>query len=198
MSKITVYTDGGNNRTTGMGGAGAVIIDGNSVTKLGGATKPATNNQMELSAFIIASIHLIQSGTTKFKVVTDSKYLMDGASKWIVNWERNGSLFNNGIKNANLWRVIRHINNLTDIKWVHVKGHTGNPYNEMADEITHIVRKVYQKRGSVPVKSLYEDEGIIKYSVGFIHRDLTDYEAKSLIIPSDVAPLNLTRKTYQW
>lgn len=171
---ITLYTDGGNNRN-GLGGAGAVIIysDG-TIETLTGVTQPATNNQMELCAFIIGAIHLMNKKVFSFKVVTDSKYLMDGATLWLYNWIIDGRLARGEVKNKNLWLIIDVIRKHTLIEWKHVKGHTGNEYNEIADKLTRSVRKWHG------TKSTDKPSDYI-YNIGFMHYDMSNTEIKQLL-----------------
>jgi ribonuclease HI len=90
---------------------------------------------MELMAAIQA-LEALQRPTT-VSLHTDSKYLLDGITKWIPNWQRNGwkTAAKKPVKNDDLWRRLTEAMRRHDVDWVWVKGHAGDPGNERADAL---------------------------------------------------------------
>jgi len=94
-----------------------------------------TNNRMELMAAIQA-LEALQRPTT-VTLHTDSKYLLDGITKWIQGWQRNGwkTAAKKPVKNDDLWRRLTEAIRPHHVEWVWVKGHAGDPGNERADAL---------------------------------------------------------------
>ena len=136
-SSITIYTDGACKGNPGEGGWGAFIEYNNEKVKLYGYEELTTNNRME----IIAAIEALRSIKEKSDIIiyTDSKYLMNGINTWIHGWKKNNwkTSSNKDVKNIDLWKIIDKLNSNHSIKWIWVKGHSGNPGNEIADELAN-------------------------------------------------------------
>ncbi|WP_420136973.1 RNase H family protein, partial [Sphingomonas sp.] len=68
---------------------------------------------------------------------TDSRYVMDGLTKWLAGWQRNGwrTASKQPVKNADLWQDLIAAAAPHKIKWQWVKGHAGHPENERADQL---------------------------------------------------------------
>lgn len=145
--EFTIYTDGACSQT--IGGYGAVIVhpDGERHLKVAqGPFKDTTNNQMEMMA-VISSLNFLHRriGSHNVLIISDSKYVINGITEWIHNWKRNGWITSGGklVKNAALWEKMesaRDLHQLTRFKWV--KGHAGNHFNEMADDLAVSKRKL--------------------------------------------------------
>ena len=138
MAEVFAYTDGACSGNPGPGGWGALLIarEGDRVVKeraLSGGEAETTNNRMELLAAITALETLDRP--TKLTVVTDSAYVKDGITKWIHGWKRNGWKKKGGLKNVELWQRLDAASARHDVTWEWVKGHTGHPENERADEL---------------------------------------------------------------
>ena len=103
--------------------------------ELHGAEPLTTNNRMELMAAIQA-LEALKRPTTVI-LHTDSKYLLDGITKWIQGWQRNGwkTAAKKPVKNDDLWRRLVEAMRPHDVSWVWVKGHAGDPGNERADAL---------------------------------------------------------------
>ena len=132
-SLIKIYTDGACSGNPGPGGWGVFIENSGSVTELSGRDENTTNNRMELKAVIEAlKFFTINS---KLTIHTDSKYVMDGASRWIINWKKNKwkTAQKKDVKNKDLWIELDNLLNYHDVSWVWVKGHDGIYGNERAD-----------------------------------------------------------------
>lgn len=135
---ITIYTDGACKGNPGPGGWG-VILQYKSFTKeMRGGEKETTNNRMELLAAIQALEAL--NATCTVKLHTDSKYVLQGVTEWLINWKKRGwkTAANQPVKNEDLWRrldsaIQRHL-----IEWVWIKGHSGDVGNERADELANL------------------------------------------------------------
>ena len=136
-SSITIYTDGACKGNPGEGGWGAYIEYNNEKVKLYGYETETTNNRMEITAAIEALRYIkVKSNIILY---TDSKYLMNGINTWIHDWKKNNwkTSSNKGVKNVDLWQIIDELNSNHSIKWNWVKGHSGNPGNDMADELAN-------------------------------------------------------------
>ena len=130
---INIYTDGACSGNPGPGGWGAYIDNAGLVTELSGREEDTTNNRMELKA-VIEALNSFTS-KTNLNLYTDSKYVMDGSSKWIQNWKKNGwkTAQRKAVKNQDLWIELDKLVHFHQIHWVWVKGHDGNLGNERAD-----------------------------------------------------------------
>ena len=120
------------------GGVLMVAKEGSSVIKtrdLSGGTVETTNNQMELTAAIMALEALEKP--SKITIVTDSSYVKDGITKWIFAWKRNGwkTAAKKSVKNEELWKRLENATQIHDVSWEWIKGHAGHLENERADEL---------------------------------------------------------------
>ena len=111
---------------------------GSEITKqreLKGGAQETTNNRMELMAAISALDTLSRRST--ITVVTDSVYVKDGVTKWIFDWKKNGwkTAAKKPVKNEDLWKQLDAAQAQHAVTWEWVKGHTGHPENELADEL---------------------------------------------------------------
>jgi len=142
QDKIIIYTDGACSGNPGFGGWGAILMFNEHVKKISGGSKETTNNQMEIKA-VIEALKIIKK-PHKIIINTDSKYVMDGITKWIKSWKKNGWRTADGkaVKNIELWQELDHEVAKHNIEWCWVKGHSGNEYNNIADELA---RKAIQK-----------------------------------------------------
>lgn len=134
--KIIIFTDGSSRGNPGPGGWGAVIVVKNKVTELGGREDNTTNNRMELLGAINALVFLEK---TKDKIIlnTDSSYVINGITKWVYGWQKNGwiSSTKEDVSNRDLWEELIKVSKDKNIKWNYVGGHIGVPGNERCDEI---------------------------------------------------------------
>tara|TARA_B110000116_G_C16354330_1_gene366852 strand:- start:39 stop:467 length:429 start_codon:yes stop_codon:yes gene_type:complete len=134
---IEIYTDGACKGNPGPGGWGAIIIYSNKEKYLNGFDPQTTNNIMELKA-VIESLKIINI-KSKVKIYTDSKYVKNGITEWILNWKKNGWKTSNkkNVKNKDLWIELDTLVTKNEIAWEWVKGHSGNKFNEKVDEIAN-------------------------------------------------------------
>ena len=134
----SLYTDGACSGNPGPGGWGAVVCyaDGN-CHELGGADPQTTNNRMEMQAAVAALEFFANSGQMEpVTLYTDSEYVKNGITKWIQGWKNKGWKTSTGkdVVNQDLWHLLDKLNS-RQVKWEHVRGHSGDFYNDRCDEI---------------------------------------------------------------
>ena len=134
-NKITIYTDGACSGNPGKGGWGAVLIYRDKQKHLSGSAILTTNNKMELTAAIEALKAVKKSN--EIELYTDSQYVKNGINLWIINWKKNGWKTANKkeVANKDLWIELDKYVTHHNITWFWVKGHSGNHYNEIADNL---------------------------------------------------------------
>ena len=137
MKPVEVFTDGACKGNPGPGGWGALLRFEGHQREIFGGEPDTTNNRMELTAAIEALKALKEP--CNVSLTTDSVYVRDGVTKWINKWRRNGwrTAAKKPVKNQDLWQaldaeVARH-----EVVWHWVKGHSGHPENEKADELAN-------------------------------------------------------------
>ena len=135
---IEAATDGACSGNPGPGGWGGLIIfDDNSELEIGGSEQNTTNNRMELTA-AIKTLEKLKTYQLKenFKLRTDSKYVIEGYTKWIINWKRNGWKTSSGksVQNLDLWQKIDQLR-INGLVMEYVKGHSGDKQNDRVDKI---------------------------------------------------------------
>jgi len=137
MRTITIYCDGSSIGNPGQGGWGAVVADGARARELGGYEKNTTNNQMELTA-AIESLRILKDASL-VTIHTDSSYVINGITKWVKGWVKNGWLTKEkkDVLNKELWQELEKVTHTHDVSWKHVKGHSGIELNERADMIAN-------------------------------------------------------------
>ena len=130
---IKVYTDGSCLENPGKGGWAAIIINESGRIEIKGSKENTTNNQMELTAPIMALKKIPQG--SKVQIYTDSKYVKSGITEWIHNWKKNGwkTADKKEVKNKNLWTKLDDLSNAFDIEWIWVKAHSTNELNNEVD-----------------------------------------------------------------
>lgn len=137
---IAVYTDGSCSGNPGRGGWGAVILADGTEKRMSGGEKLTTNNRMELMGAIEALEAILDDRNLRNRPVTmycDSQYVKNGIQTWIKGWKKNGWLTSNKepVKNQDLWVELDETVQQLSIEWKWVKGHAGNKYNEICDEL---------------------------------------------------------------
>jgi ribonuclease HI len=134
--KYKIYTDGACSGNPGPGGWAVIILVNNEIKEMFfGSEKNTTNNQMEL----LAAIKAIQKFKKKseISIFTDSTYVRDGITIWIKQWEKNGwkTGSKKPVKNKELWKKLKNLSSKHSIKWIWVKGHAQDKYNNLVDEL---------------------------------------------------------------
>jgi ribonuclease HI len=138
MTEVVIYTDGACSGNPGPGGWGVVLRWNGTVKELHGGDPQTTNNRMELMAAIQALEAL--NRPARVLLYTDSRYLLDGITKWIAGWQRNGWRTSAGqpVKNEDLWRRLVQAMTGHEVSWLWVKGHAGDEGNERADALARL------------------------------------------------------------
>jgi ribonuclease HI len=138
MSEAVIYTDGACSGNPGPGGWGTVLRYGSTEKELHGSDPSTTNNRMELMAAIQALEALKRP--VEVTLYTDSRYLLDGITKWVAGWQRNGwvTAAKQPVKNVDLWQRLVKAMASHRVTWLWVKGHNGDPGNERADELARL------------------------------------------------------------
>lgn len=141
---VLIYTDGACSGNPGPGGWGALLLYGTDEKELTGGEFETTNNRMELTAAIQALNALKRRCTIELH--TDSTYVKDGITKWIIGWKAKGwrTAAKKPVKNEDLWRALDDAAANHDIEWKWVKGHAGDPGNERADELANQGMTIYK------------------------------------------------------
>ena len=134
---VYIYTDGGCRGNPGPGGWGAVLVFGDHQKCLQGFADHTTNNQMELTATIEALEALKRP--CEVVLTTDSQYVKNGITQWMANWKRNQwrTAAKKPVKNQALWQALDQAVARHQVTWQWVKGHSGHPQNELADQLAN-------------------------------------------------------------
>ena len=134
-ARVEIFTDGACSGNPGPGGWGAILRFGERERELSGAEPATTNNRMELMAAIAALEALKRPCTVH--LTTDSNYVRDGVTKWIHGWKKNGwrTADKKPVKNIELWQRLDAARTAHEVHWHWVKGHSGHPENERADQL---------------------------------------------------------------
>jgi ribonuclease HI len=137
MSNVVIYTDGACRGNPGPGGWGALLLTGDTRREIYGGESETTSNRMELTAAIRAIAAL--NRRCNVTIYTDSEYVRRGITEWIEQWKQRGwkTSSRKPVKNEDLWRELDGAIVSQDIEWRWVKGHSGDPGNERADELAN-------------------------------------------------------------
>lgn len=138
---IVVYTDGSAIGNPGPGGYGVVIQEHPDcpAKELSGSYRHTTNNRMEMTA-VIKALQALQGNESPVVVHSDSRYVVDALTKgWAAGWEKKGWKRSNGqpALNPDLWKQLLPLVRALNVRFVWVRGHSGNPLNERCDELAN-------------------------------------------------------------
>ncbi len=133
MKQVAIFTDGACKGNPGPGGWGAILRTGGHEKELSGSAPATTNNRMELTA-VIRALQALKA-PCQVQLHTDSRYVIDGITKWIFGWMKNGwkTAAKKPVLNDDLWQELLAATKPHKIEWIWVKGHAGHPENERAD-----------------------------------------------------------------
>jgi ribonuclease HI len=134
LKQVEIFTDGSCLGNPGPGGWAALLQYQKQRKLISGADADTTNNRMELTA-VIEALGLLKQACY-IELYTDSKYVMDGACQWMINWKRKNWMKSKSepVKNVDLWQALDAAMQPHQIKWHWVKGHSGHPENELVDD----------------------------------------------------------------
>ena len=133
--KVELFTDGACKGNPGPGGWGVILRMGKHEKELSGSDPSTTNNRMEMTAVIRGLKALIEP--CEVTIYTDSRYVIDGITKWVHGWKRNGwvNASKQPVRNADLWHDLIEVAKRHEISWQWVRGHNGHPENERVDRL---------------------------------------------------------------
>ncbi len=133
MKKITIYTDGAARGNPGRGGYGAILMYGEMGKKIAQGFKFTTNNRMELMA-VVEALKMLKEAPIDVTVYSDSTYVVNAVEKgWLNTWIKTN--FKGGKKNSDLWLQYAAAAKPHKVKFVWVKGHANNPFNNECDRL---------------------------------------------------------------
>jgi len=144
MKKVTIYTDGACSGNPGPGGWGAILMYGDHKLEISGGETHTTNNRMELTGPIEALKKL--NTPCEVSLYSDSAYLVNAfVQNWLVNWQRRNWIKSDKkpVENQDLWKEIVELTKIHSIKWIKVRGHADNEYNNRCDELARAAIKRY-------------------------------------------------------
>ena len=143
MNKVYLYTDGACSGNPGPGGWACLLKYKDIQKEISGGAKETTNNQMELTA-VIEGLSLLKK-PCEVELFTDSKYVLEGATKWLEGWIQKGwkKADKKPVLNRELWEKLIPLFQKHAITWHWVKGHAGHPENERVDTMACIMRDNY-------------------------------------------------------
>jgi len=146
---VIVHTDGACSGNPGPGGWGAILSYGEHEKELKGGEPHTTNNRMELMAAISGLEALKRPCVVDMH--TDSQYVRDGITKYIKNWKRNGwrTASKEPVKNQDLWQRLEAARDVHTVHWHWIKGHSGDHFNDRADELVREAREEMKNRKAV-------------------------------------------------
>ena len=136
-STVQIYSDGGCRGNPGPGGWGVLLRYEGHTKTLYGAESHTTNNRMELMG-AIKGLEALKK-TCPVELYTDSQYVRKGMIEWMANWKKNGwrNAKKEPVKNADLWQLLDQQAARHQVTWHWVKGHSGHPENEQADQLAN-------------------------------------------------------------
>lgn len=134
---VDIFSDGACKGNPGIGGWGVLLRSNGSEKTLKGCVLETTNNRMELQAAIEGLKALKTS--CHVTVHTDSQYVRRGMIEWLPNWKKNAwkTSAKKPVKNGELWKELDNLASLHQVTWKWVKGHSGHPENDRADELAN-------------------------------------------------------------
>lgn len=136
MKKVVLYTDGACSGNPGVGGWGAILMFKGAEKRISGAEEATTNNRMEMTA-VIEGLKCLKE-PCEVEVYSDSAYTVNAFQNgWINGWEQNGfkKADNKPVLNEDLWRVLLELTRIHKVKFIKVKGHADNEYNNLCDKL---------------------------------------------------------------
>jgi ribonuclease HI len=141
MQHVEIFTDGACSGNPGPGGWGAILRAKDKEKELSGSEKQTTNNRMELMA-VIGALEALKR-PCRVTITTDSQYVMKGMTEWLPGWKKRNwkTAAKKPVKNAELWQRLEKAIAGHEVDWQWVRGHSGHPENERADELAVAARE---------------------------------------------------------
>ncbi|XP_013193139.2 ribonuclease H1 [Amyelois transitella] len=166
--RAQVYTDGAcssNGREGARAGIGVYWGPGHPLNVSEPVSGRATNNSGEIQAATRAMQQAAENGVTKLTINTDSKFLIDSATKWMPGWKQNGWTLKSGgpVKNQSDFRELDRAQSNLDVEWRYVEAHQGIHGNEMADQLAKEGASRYQGNSRQGNNSRYGNNSFDDY-----------------------------------
>jgi ribonuclease HI len=138
LKQVRLITDGACKGNPGKGGWACILRFGEHKRELYGCSPRTTNNRMELAAVIEGLRKLKEECSVE--IVTDSEYVKNGMSSWIVGWKRNGwkTAAKKPVVNQDLWMMLDELVEAHKVKWTWTKGHASHDDNNRCDELASL------------------------------------------------------------
>ena len=136
MEKVMIYTDGACSGNPGPGGWGTILMYKDSKKEISGAKKDTTNNVMELTA-VIEGLKILKY-PCDVEIYSDSAYVVNAFNqKWIDSWIKNNwkTSGKEPVKNKEIWQELYDLTKVHNVKFIKVKGHSDNEFNNRCDEM---------------------------------------------------------------
>ena len=136
LKKVTIYTDGACSGNPGPGGYGAVLIYNGNEKEISGGEKSTTNNKMEMMG-VIKALEMLKE-KCDVEVYSDSAYVVNSINnKWVYSWKKNNWIKSDKskAKNIDLWERLLELIDYHNVKFIKVKGHADNEYNNRCDKL---------------------------------------------------------------
>ena len=135
LPEVEIFTDGACSGNPGPGGWAAILRSGTCEKEISGGEPSTTNNRMELMA-VIKGLEALRK-SSNVTVYTDSRYVMDGATRWMPRWQLNGwrTADKKPVKNDDLWRALEAAARTHRVAWKWIRGHSGHTENTRVDAL---------------------------------------------------------------
>ncbi len=147
MEKVIIYTDGACSGNPGPGGWGAILMYKENTKEISGGEKNTTNNIMELTA-VIEGLKLLKF-SCEVEIYSDSAYVVNAFNQgWIYNWIKNNwkTSGKEPVKNQEIWQELYSLTKIHKVKFIKVKGHSDNEFNNRCDEMARNAIKNLKER----------------------------------------------------
>ena len=207
---IVVFTDGSSRGNPGPGGFGVVIVYNDSewkvesgkwkVNEIGGREEHTTNNRMELTAAIKALQSVSSLNAIRYTLYADSSYVVNGITKWIHGWQKNGwkTGAKKDVENRDLWEKLIEISRNKEIQWKSVKGHAGVPGNTRCDEIATAFADGEKPQLYSGIFKNYSIKNILDVSEGRTGKGLTFLPTQGQTLRSPSAKTRSRQTSYSY
>lgn len=142
MEKVVIYTDGACSGNPGPGGWGTILMYKDTAKEISGYMKNTTNNIMEITA-VIEGLKILKY-KCDVEIYSDSAYVVNAFNNhWIEGWIKKNWVNSSKepVKNKELWQELYNLTKQHEVKFIKVKGHSDNEYNNRCDELARLAIK---------------------------------------------------------
>ncbi|MBD8526044.1 ribonuclease HI [Pseudoxanthomonas sp. CAU 1598] len=145
--RVEIFTDGACLGNPGPGGWAALLRYSGAEKELVGGEPQTTNNRMEMMAALAALEALRRP--CQVDLYTDSQYLRQGMTEWLLNWKRRGwkTAAGDPVKNQDLWQRLDEVRLKHEVQWHWVRGHAGHAENERVDGLARMAAEKHRGVG---------------------------------------------------